>query len=139
MGFLGLGKKNKTTIVEGVVNLVTGVRGMIDDKNFTPEEKARFDAKTAEGAAQFVKDSLSENTERSITRRSVAVTTVRYFYLLIAALIIMWKFDSAWFNATKELIIDFYLPQAFLLIMTFFFGGHYLNKYFEGKQSDPKP
>ena len=124
-----LGKKNKTTIVEGVVNLISGVRGMIDDKNFTPEEKARFDKETAINAAGFVKDTLSENTERSKTRRSVAVDTVRFFFLLIIFEVVVWKIDPLWFEAVKGLIIDFKLPAAFIMIMAFFFGGYYLNKF----------
>lgn len=136
MGIFGLGKKNKTTIVEGVVNLVTGVRGMIDDKNFTSEEKARFDSKTADASADFVKETLSENTERSKARRSVAIDTVRFYFALVIFLIISWKFDPLWFDAVKNLTIEFKLPMAFIMIMAFFFGGHYINKIWGG--SKPK-
>lgn len=128
-------KKDKTTIVEGVVKLVTGVRGMIDDKNFTSEEKARFDKETASNAAGFVKDTLSESTERSKARRSVAIDTVRFYFALIIFLIVSWKFDPLWFDAVLNLVIEFKLPVAFIMIMAFFFGGYYLNKFtgFNGK------
>lgn len=122
------GKKDKTTIVDGVVKLVTGVRSMIDDKNFTPEEKARFDSKTADSSADFIKETLSENTERSKARRSVAIDTVRFYFALIVFLIVSWKFDPVWFEAVLNLLLQFKLPMAFIMIMAFFFGGHYINK-----------
>jgi uncharacterized membrane protein (DUF485 family) len=117
MGFLG---KDRTKVVEGTVKLVGDVTKMIDDSKLTTQEKA-------DATAQFVKDTLSENTERSKTRRSIAVETIRFFYLLIIFMIISWRFDPEWFNAVKALVIEFKLPIAFIMIMAFFFGGYYLN------------
>jgi len=112
--------KDKSKVVEGAVQLVGNVTKMIDDSKLTSQE-------AADATAQFVKDTLSENTERSRTRRSIAVETIRFFFLLIIFLIVAWKFDPAWFVAAKNLIIEFKLPVAFLMVMAFFFGGYYLN------------
>ena len=117
---MGIFKKDKSTIIEGAVKLVGNVRKMIDDSKLTSQE-------AADATAQFVKDTLSENTERSRTRRSIAVDTIRFFFALIVFLIVVWKFDTAWFDASKDLIIEFKLPVAFLMVMGFFFGGYYLT------------
>ena len=113
-------KKDKSAIIKGAIDLVGNVTKMIDDSKLTSQEAAA-------ATAQFVKDTLSENTERSRTRRSIAVDTIRFFFLLTIFLIVVWKFDPLWFEASKNLIIEFKLPVAFLMVMAFFFGGYYLN------------
>ena len=117
---MGIFKKDKSKIIDGAVKLVGNVTKMIDDSKLTSQE-------AAEATAQFVKDTLSENTERSRTRRSIAVDTIRFFFALIVFLIVVWKFDTAWFEAAKNLIVEFKLPVAFLMVMAFFFGGYYLS------------
>lgn len=120
--------KNKSTVIEGAVKLVTDVRGMIDDKNFTAEEKSRVQIFLADATADFVKATLNENTERSKARRSLAIVSVYFFYFLVVVLLVLWKFDPLWHEAAKALIIEFKLPIAFIMIMAFFFGGYYLSK-----------
>jgi len=126
MGWLG---KDRSTVIKGAVDLVSNVRGMIDDKNFTAEERARVDSQIANAAGKFAIDTLGESTERSIARRSLAVNTVYFFYFLSLLLIILWKFDQEWFIAAKDLIVEFKLPVAFLMVMAFFFGGYYVSKF----------
>ena len=126
--------KNKETVIQGAVGLVKDIRGMVDDKNFTDEERARFNTKIADSVAEFAKSTLSENTERSKARRLISIVSVYFFYFLIIALIVLWKFDSAWYDASLKLIIDFKLPIAFIMIMAFFFGGYYTNKFLGNKK-----
>lgn len=128
MGIFGLGKNNKTTVVDGAVKLIGDVTGMIDDSKFKPEEKARFQIGMADATAEFVKATLSENTERSKARRHIAILSIYFFYFLFAVLVILWRFDSAWFEATKGLALSFKFPTVFIMIMAFFFGGYYLSK-----------
>ena len=122
-------KKNKQTIVEGAVGLVKNIRSMIDESQLTKEEAVKFNIRIADAAAQFAKDTMNENTIRSVTRRILAISTVIYFFVLTTGLIIMGKFDKEWYVITKELIIDFKLPEAFIAIIVFFFGGYILKQY----------
>ena len=126
---MGLFGKNKTTVVNGVVTLVKDIRGMVDDKQFTSEERSRYYMGLAYATTEFAKSTMSENTERSRTRRSIAEVSVYFFYFLTLLLIGLWRFDSAWFDATKALLIEFKYPAIILMIMAFFFGGYYLNKF----------
>lgn len=120
--------KDKSKIVSGAVDLVTNIRGMVDDSTFTAQEKARFNLQIADATADFAKATLNENTERSKARRSLAIYSVVFFYILVVILLVLWKFDTEWFDAAKGLILEFKLPTAFIMIMAFFFGGYYLSK-----------
>ena len=126
------GGKDKTTVVNGVVTLVKDIRGMIDDSKFTDEEKSRVEIKLADSVVDFAKATMSENTERSRARREISIVSVYFFYFLIIALLVLWKFDPLWYEAAKELIIEFKLATAFIMIMAFFFGGYYVNKFLGG-------
>lgn len=125
MGWLN---KDRSEVVKGTIKMAHDIRGMVDDKNFTAEEKSRSDLEYADANADFYKTTLSESTARSITRRTVAVDTVRFFFLLTAFIIGSWKFDEEWARFAMETVVEFKLPQAFIMIMAFFFGGYYLNK-----------
>lgn len=121
--------KNKETVVNGAVGLVKNIRGMIDDSTLTAEERVKYNISLADATAEFAKSTLNENTERSRTRRAIAVTTIYFFYFLTLVMIVLWKYDSAWFDAVKELLVEFKYPTILIMIMAFFFTGYYLNKF----------
>lgn len=121
--------KSKETVVKGAVDLVKDVRGMIDDSKFTAEERARYNIQVAEAAAQFAKDTMAENTERSRTRRSIAIGFVWFFCAVFVVIIVLWKFDPEWSAFVRSLAIDFKLPWAFIAVISFFFGAHLLRSY----------
>ncbi len=122
-------KKNRTTIVDGAVHVVKKVIGMVDERKFTEEEASKFNREAAINAAQFVKDSLDESTERSITRRRIAVDFIRFFCILVLVLIGAWKFDPIWGEFILKVMIDLKLAWAFMAIIAFFFGAHLLRQY----------
>ena len=122
-------KKNKQTLVEGAVGLVKNIRTMVDESQLTKEEAVKYNITIANAAAQFAKDTMNENTVRSVTRRLLAVATVIYFFVLTTGLIIMGKYDPKWYETSKDLVIQFRLPEAFIAIIIFFFGGYILKQY----------
>ena len=122
-------KKDRSTIVNGAVDLVKNVRGMIDDSKLTDEERMRYHAANAQAASDFVKDTMAENTERSRARRAIAIFLVYFFCSLVVVLMILWKFDKEWFVAGKDMVVAFDLHWAFLAVITFFFGSHVLRGY----------
>ena len=129
MGFLGLGKKDKSSVVKGAIEVVKGVRLMIDEGQFTKEEAAKLNIEAAQGVIKFNTDTMNESTDRSQARRTIAVHSLYFFYSLIVALMGMWKFDPEWYEASLELILAFKLPTAFIMIMAFFFGGYYIKQF----------
>ena len=54
----------------------------IGNQDFTTEEQAEMTANIAKGVQKFAIDTLSENTERSKARRTIAENVIN-FYLLI--------------------------------------------------------
>jgi hypothetical protein len=124
-----LSGKNRTTIVNGAVNVVKKVVGLVDEKNFTAEEASKFNLETAQAAGQFVKDTLTESTDRAVTRRRLAIDFIRFFCLLVLILIGAWKFDPIWGEFILKIMIDLKLAWAFMAIIAFFFGAHLLRQY----------
>jgi len=116
--------------------LLSQVGGWVGNMNFTEEEKAKMNAKMADGVSKFVEMTLSESTERSVTRRAVAVLWIRVQLAMIAITmgVAPWSMELA----------AFYLSIAFgtlmvggtLSIIAFFFGSHMLSSHL-GKGKTP--
>jgi hypothetical protein len=130
----------------GVLGFLTG--GTIDkgidvvskgadlvDKGWLTKEEAQ------DGFLEYFKLTLSENTERSRTRRFVAMTTIKYFfqYLSVTAsfYILAICLDSENFmrvgNTLKSLAIEFNLIIFTGMVFIFFFGTYLAGKL-KGKQ-----
>lgn len=130
MSVLGLfSRKDKTTVINGAVKLVGNIRSMIDDSKLTHEEAMKANIEIADKMSDFVGDTLSENTERSKTRRSIAVFYMYFFCGLILLIIGLWKYDKAWAEFIKGLILELNLGTAFLAVIGFFFGSYMFRQY----------
>jgi len=84
---------------------------------------------TTEGLSQFIKDTASENTARSITRRYVAILVI-VVYLLISLVIIaigIWSTQKA--LELVKLTNELDLGTAFIAVIAFFFSSYMLKKF----------
>lgn len=130
-------KKTVDNVMDKDNGLLSQVGGWIGGMNFTEEEKAEMNAKMVEGVGSFVKMTLSENTERSKTRRDVAVMWIKVQLAMLLIVFIAAPLDMA--------IAEFYLSIAFgtvmvggtLSIIGFFFGAHMLSSHM-GFNNKPK-
>jgi uncharacterized membrane protein len=122
MGWIGTAFK---TLFKGKIDIgeaFGSVSKGIDNLGLTAQEKA-------DSVKEFVKETLSESTERSKARRDIAkFFIVNYFLVFWVAVV------SAFINVEiTKLIIEiaaaFSLGYAFLAIIAFYFGGYYLGKY----------
>lgn len=100
----------------------------IDKLKLTEQEKN-------EGIVQFVTDTLSENSERSKTRRTVSKiivinTIVLAWFLIILALL------GHELTSILKLVSIFHLGEAFLMVLAFFYSGYYINKYRNNKKPE---
>ena len=116
--------KGKIDVGKTVDNLLNKV----DDSNFTIEEKNKLEFKRAEQLVEFYKQTLDENTERSITRRFIAKFLIIY-YVLIVTLCIVLKLIKIDISSILTLVETFKLSTSFIMILAFFFGGYYVNNY----------
>ena len=101
----------------------------IGNLNLTKEEVIEFNAKTVTSVQAFVKATLSENTERSKTRRAIAVLWIKtqLGIVLMCCIAAPWNMELANFYfklATSTLMIT-----VTTAICIFFFGSHGLAKY----------
>jgi hypothetical protein len=109
--------------------LLTQVGGWIGGMNFTEEERAEMNERMVLGVSSFVEMTLSENTERSVTRRAVAVMWIKAQLAMILIVFLVAPFNRP--------LAEFYLSITFgslmvggtLSIIAFFFGGHMLSSH----------
>lgn len=104
--------------------LLTQVGSWVGNMQFTDEEQAEYKMKVADKAAEFVGKTLDESTERSHTRRSIAVLwiKVQLGLVLMTAICIPWDKNVAsdYFNlATSEIML-----WGTGSIIVFFFGAY---------------
>ena len=109
----------------------SGVGGL----KLTDEEVMEQNAKTVSSVQAFIKDTLSENTERSKTRRSIAVLWIKtqLAIVLMCCIAAPWKMSLAEFYfklATSGLMLT-----VTTAICIFFFGSHGLARMQETKRT----
>lgn len=108
-------------------NVFDTVSRGVDKLAFTDQERATMNAQLAEKLAEYAKDSLSESTTRSQTRRFVSIAVVTVYLLLVlltVVLALMGKSDQY----VNQLVTDSTLTTGFIMVLAFFFGGYYLKQ-----------
>lgn len=114
--------------------LIAQVGGWIGNMNLTQEEVIKFNSATVSSVQTFVAATLSESTERSKTRRSIAVMWIK----LQVVLVLLCCIAAPW-NAE---LADFYFGLATSTLMItvttaiciFFFGSHGIARMNESKK-----
>jgi len=117
----GIGTKDGA---DRVMEVARGVGTWIDEQNFTDEERAKFMLETANVYSKFLASTADENTERSRTRRDIALWIIRVevFFLIFSLATYPW-FQNWSEYAFKIATHD---PMSYLVlgIGAFFFGAH---------------
>lgn len=110
--------KSNTDINKIFDTVATGV----DKLGLSSQEKA-------DSTREFVKETLSENTERSRARRYIAKFLI-YNYILVFWITVICIFFKAEIAKAIITTIDAYgLTYAFFTVLAFYFGGYYLGKF----------
>ena len=109
------------------MEVIKGVGTWIDEQQFTEQEKAENAAARADVYAKFMQQTIDENSERSRTRRSLALLVLRWWIFLLTLSAILYKVDQAW--SAYIFKIATYQDVAFLVlgIGAFFWGSHLLR------------
>ena len=108
-----------------------------DNLNFTNQERAKLNAELAENLAKHVEATVDESTDRSVTRRYIAVVIITLYVCIAVAVLLLYAFGV---DAVAKQIVEITnvleLDTAFIMILAFFFGGYYINKlgFFKGKK-----
>lgn len=130
------GEKVTDNVLDKDDGLLSQVGNWVGNMNLTKEEVIEFNNKTVTSVQAFVKATLSESTERSKTRRSIAVLWIKaqLGIVLMCCIAAPWNMELAEFYfklATSTLMIT-----VTTAICIFFFGSHGLAKYNESKKGD---
>lgn len=108
-----------------------------DNLNFTNQERAKLNAELAENLVKHVEATVDESTDRSVTRRYIAVVIITLYVCIAVAVLLLYAFGV---DAVAKQIVEITnvleLDTAFIMILAFFFGGYYINKldFFKGKK-----
>ncbi len=110
-----------------VMKVAAGLGGWIDKQQFTTQEKADFNAKMVESYAEFMKSTVGENTQRSLTRRSLAIWILRTEVILLISSAAIYKIDPAWSQYIYKIATDSPMNILVMGVGSFFFGIHVLR------------
>ena len=113
--------------------LLTQFGGWIGNMNLTDEEVMKANIKTVGDVQEFVKATLSESTERSKTRRSIAVMWIKSHLaiILLCCIAAPWNADLAAYYLS--LATSGTMGGITGAISIFFFGSQGLARHNETK------
>jgi Flp pilus assembly protein TadB len=106
---------------------VKEVAEFIDDRKFTDEEKAKYVLEVAPHYAEFMNGTLKENTERSKTRRHLAIMVIRNWLAMLWVIIFGWLWHPEWAAFVVTIALSTALITLVLGIGAFFWGTHLLR------------
>lgn len=111
--------------------LLTQVGGWIGNMNYTPEEQAKMSLKVGQHVAAFVETSLSESTERSKTRRAVAILWIKAQLIMIFWVMLVAPFDIVLAKFYAEIVFGTLMISGTLSVIAFFFGPYMIGKHIQ--------
>lgn len=128
--------KITTDIFDKDGGLLAKAGSFLNDLHYSDAEKAGDKFKIGMAVTDFVKTTLGESTERSKTRRSLAILwiKVQLALILMTAIILPWKVELA--KSYFELATCNVMLWGTGSIITFFFGGYVWGTYIKGKKKD---
>lgn len=99
----------------------------VGNMTFTTEEFEELDEEVAKGIRQFAVDTLTENTDRSRTRRRLAIFTIQFYALLLFLSGILFPFNKEWSNYLLGLATETEIGWLVIGVGAFFWGTHALR------------
>lgn len=114
--------KDKLTGGVSLDKLVDKISSGVDGAIFSNEERAEI-------FMEYYKLTLNENSIRSKTRRLIAILIISVYllaFILVIALALM-KIEEV--NNIKDIVNEFRMNDAFMLVCSFFFGSYMLDKF----------
>ena len=132
--FLSTSAKAQEDILDKDSGLIAKLGGWIGNMNLTKEEVLEFNVKTVASVQAFVAATLSESTDRSKTRRSIAVLWIKaqLAMVLMSCICAPWDLELAGFYG--ELATSSLMITGTTAIIIFFFGSHGVAKYNESRK-----
>jgi len=125
--------KNGVKAVIGIGGSDTGLTAVkevaefIDNRKFTDEERAKYVLEVAPHYAKFMDGTLKENSQRSKTRRHLAILVIRNWIAMLWAAVFAWLWKPEWSGFILTIALSTALITLVLGIGAFFWGTHLLR------------
>lgn len=119
LGFSGASKG-----ADNVMKVASGIGNWIDEQKLTDEERLNFRSKMIEHYGVFMQSTVGENTQRSITRREIAVWVIRLEAVFLIMYGILGSFELKAAAVWKYIAVDSPWGLLTLGVGAFFFGTH---------------
>lgn len=106
---------------------VRGVGKWIDEQQFTEEESKVHKMELFAKYSTFLENTVAENSERSITRRFIALWVIRVEMGLLILSVLLFKIDPEWSEYLYKVATNDPLNYLVLGVGAFFFGAHLIR------------
>jgi len=106
------------------MKVASGIGNWIDNNKFTDQERAKHKAALIPHFQKFMDSTVSENSERSRTRRNIAIWIIRTEIGLLVISGLLFKYDASWSEYIYKICTDSPLGLLTLGVGAFFFGTH---------------
>jgi len=110
-----------------VMKVASGIGNWIDKQQFTDQEKAQYNAQMVDQYAKFMESTVNESSERSITRRSIAIWIIRTEIALLIASIVLYQFNQPLSEYIYKVATTNPMEYLVLGVGAFFFGAHIIR------------
>ena len=109
--------------------LLTQVGGWINNLNLTDEEVMKQNASTVDSVQAFVSATLEESTERSKSRREIAILYIKFYLIWVSVGFGIYPINEGYAIFLISALTGLALGGAFTSIIIFHFGSHGLAKF----------
>lgn len=109
---------------DNVMKVASGIGGWIDKLKLTDQEKQEFNGKMVEHYATFMASTVNENTERSRTRRDIALWIIKLEAAFLVFSLAVFHFNTPLAKYAYQIATDSPWGYLTLGVGAFFFGSH---------------
>ena len=117
---VGIGQDGQSNVMKAA----SGIGEWIDEQQFTGEEKARFNEKMIGHYGSFMENTVNENSQRSRTRRDLALWIIKTEIFLLITSAVFFKIDSDMSEYLYKMATSSPIDYLVLGVGAFFFGSH---------------
>ena len=129
-----LGKETQKNVLDKDNGLLAQVGSWVGNMKLTQEEVIEFNNKTVASVQGFVTASLNESTERSVTRRAIAVLWIKAQLGIVLMCCIAAPWDMVLAEFYFKLATSGLMITVTTAICIFFFGSHGIARMNEHKR-----
>lgn len=128
-----LGFSGASQGADNVMKVATGIGTWIDERNLTAEEQMKFHGVMVGHYGAFMEATAKENTQRSITRREIAIWVIRIEAISLMLYGVLASFQLKAAEVWWKIAVDSPWGILTLGVGAFFFGTHMLRSFTDKK------